>query len=704
MARICKYGFFAQTLLAFQAFAARMNSDSVFEALPLKTALSSRSNAICGGEELWKMMTQSTAIGSIQNIKWAEIEAKADEYISEQAWAKKRLTSELQHLQQRIEEKRKQESQTDMLPDQVSVLVTSGLSDFGGLNEAQRTMCGHPSVRPHAPRSAYRQARETFKNAAITVFNGMVRLDGDTFSKACAAMLPCTQSRCYCEELCQDFRDMAQDLSDTTARTRAGSSADELDMEYSRKAKQLQFHSDEEAKCKQDKQQIMNFGAQIDALKDDIKIKFSKVQDAEEALEQVMWDVTDVEDLLKDQEAQLGQMLQVLKQSGAEFKAAEEKVKNIKDKVVTFLRAVAAGEATLKEATQQLSQGKNANRLVTLLKATVSTIMLRMAFHFQVAVQAPVEAIGWNQYLSLDEYFHKDPSQTRSGRAMKEAVAAMEAHCVGTAMKAFSAVVKTVDLRPLCDFGRVDSIFSDINKAINERTANIREEIEIVVSWLNPYKGQQITKEQVKQYVLAGEPEGLREIINTYGKTKFFGYLTKWSLGSEFLELINKLGKAITDMDMAVQKTNQKLEGLLAGLKSAIKEKEDAAKQLEAAANTLKADKQRTLMAQDAVKKLEEQNVEMNNRLQHLQSQANEANKEWQSAKDKLVESHQQATSFLQALEGESLEVLEQRDAAVAEEVSRLERDLAEAENSKLEAVMGLQRLKYVPAVNDPTM
>merc|ERR1719419_1260142 len=135
-----------------------------------------------------------------------------------------------------------------------------------------------------------------------------------------------------------------------------------------------------------------------------------------------------------------------------------------------------------------------------------------------------------------------------------------------------------------------------------------------------------------------------------------------------------------------------------------VKEREEATKQLEAANNKVNANSAKARERQNAVNVLQAQSRKMNNLLEHLQRQADAARKEWQNAKAKLVESHQQATSFLQALEGESLEVLEQRDAAVAEEVSRLERSLAEAENSKLEAAMGLQRLKHVPTVNDPTM
>eukprot|EP00418_Pyrodinium_bahamense_P096880 CAMPEP_0179046164 /NCGR_PEP_ID=MMETSP0796-20121207/18548_1 /TAXON_ID=73915 /ORGANISM="Pyrodinium bahamense, Strain pbaha01" /LENGTH=762 /DNA_ID=CAMNT_0020742585 /DNA_START=74 /DNA_END=2359 /DNA_ORIENTATION=+ len=676
----------ALLLLAHDGLASRVDDLDLVdeeEPGPLKAALASGSETICGGEEIWRTLSVSSNAASIQNIKWSKITAVANDYISEQKSHMHRLEIELERLATRLEEKRKEEELATSTAEQARELIVSGLEPFGSLEVAQETHCGHPSIRPRAPRGAFYKSRETFREKATELFTGELLLDGDLFATTCKELLSCGDSeKCYCKQLCQQFRDIAQSLSDTTAGSRGPTTVDELVGKQKEVVNEMQYHKKEAELCKKDSETIAAFGESMKEMKADVKEKFAGVRVAEEALDDARWELEDLQDLIQEQQGKVEEALQALEQAKGEHEEVRRAFEEVLAEEETLKGKVNASENSIRLARQQLETVKASENIVMQLKSAVSSTMMKMHLYFEEAVQDPVRNIGITEDLDLSSYFVEDPMTLEAAGVLRDAVTSLHTYCENDAKEAFESVKENVDLSPLCDFDDVSSVCTDLAASITNRTAIVKEEIEAVKTWLDPYYGQpNITKETVQQFVEAGEPEGLRDIKGVYMDSEFWDYLKHWMVDGKFLKIIAALGDAIQSHDSAVLDLRKEMESLKIELGEAAQKRQEAKEKLEEAARRVENATAEKELMEKAVQDLQEQEVKMKDKISALEAEVAEAYRQWNASKEKLVQAHREAVSLLQAIQAaeDSVDDLAAQNKLDQQKVLAIEGALKEA-------------------------
>jgi len=684
--------FFLPLLLMPGALAGRRASILQTDPAPTIKSLASDTDVICGGSEIWRIITANPTVSGVQSINWEKIDATAQDYIRTQEALIKRLGNELDALARQIEEKKGEERVQDISPEQIRELITSATASFDGLESAQRTKCGVPSIRPRAPRGAFRKSTDEFRASAEGYFTGEVRLGSAPFLDVCGELLPCQEGEsCYCTSLCQNFRDVAQEVSDATAGASAGTSADELMRQEKEKLSAQTDAKQELSQCSHARETLLGFRAQFEELKSGVKTRFDALRAAEEALDDAQWELGELEDMLEKEEEAAAEALTALEAAGAQAVKAKDSFETLQQQEQALGQSVEASKASLQAGRQELEAAKNADRVVGELKNAVSVTLMKMNLFFDEAVLQPVRNIGITEDLDLSEYFIEDASQTAAAGVMRNAVESLHTFCAAEAKDAFNAVKDKVDLSPLCEFDEVGAIDSDLNSAVTARMAQVKEQIEALKAWLNPYKDQkEITEEMLNQFLEAGEPKGLREIVGVYGQTEFYAYLKDWKAGGKFLELIAKLKETVDSLDAALGKLKNDLEQLKEELQQTVDARKAAQEELERATKEeeLAADKRAELEAK--VKELQEQGAQMEKGIEDFEAQVAKAKEQYQAARDKLLAAHKEATSFVQFSEEQDedlLHVLRARAAqahtrflALQEETRRAERVYAEAE------------------------
>merc|ERR1719491_30162 len=132
------FSFLVLSLLLHGVLSARIRHASVLalgaqSKAPSMRSLVSGADLICGGPEIWKMLTPGSSITSVQNIRWHKIDTIANDYIKSQEAEIEKLEGELKSLAARIAEKKAQEQPQQMTTSQVDELIQSALKSFDGL-------------------------------------------------------------------------------------------------------------------------------------------------------------------------------------------------------------------------------------------------------------------------------------------------------------------------------------------------------------------------------------------------------------------------------------------------------------------------------------------------------------------------------------------------------------------------------------------
>jgi len=638
---------------------------------------------ICGGPAIWKMLTPGSSIKSVQNIPWKKIDAAAEDYIKTQEYEIEKLELELKNLATLIAERKAQEAPVLMTPTQNDELIVSALGSFDGLENAQRTKCGKPSIRPRAPRGAYRKSEEAFDSAAAAYFaGGNLRLDGAAFRDACEKLLPSGEDS-YCGPLCQSFKDMVQAVSDAAVGDVGGQGSDELVKQEAKKLEELERAKSEAEQCKKAREGLLGFGGQLQELNTAQKDRLTDLQNAEWDLDDALWDLDDLDAELEKEEEALTDAEEALATAGAELVDAQTALATVKEKEKSLQTRVSGMKEPLANLRHELEATKNADRVLIDLKSAVSATMMKMQLFFEFAVLEPIRFIGLDEDMLLSDYFPDDPSSIESASVLQGAVEALHDFCATDAIAAFNEVKDAVDLSPLCAFSAPDQIKSDLDKAVSATMSNIKDQIKWVQSWLDPFKGNgKMTAEEAARHVAAGEPKGLQEIVGVYKHTTFFQYLKEWRLGGPYLKLIDELKNVIDSLDKALQKLMKELEGLKSELVETAEARKAATEALDEATKAENVAAETKAIMEEKVKVLKDRSTKLNQKIEDLEGKVADAKKQYEKAKDKLVAAHQEGTSLLQSRKEDSLEALQAQGAKAWKRVALIERLLERAEES----------------------
>jgi len=336
----------------------------------------------------------------------------------------------------------------------------------------------------------------------------------------------------------------------------------------------------------------------------------------------------------------------------------------------------------------------------------VSVTMMKMQLFFREAAQEPVRNVGVTEDLDLNDYFPQEPSQLDAAHRLRKAVGDMHDLCEVDAKPAFKEAASTVDLSPLCGFGWPLYIGEDLDAAVANRTRIVRRKLESVKSWLDPFKGQAyLTPQKLHQFLVAGEPKGLREIMGVYKRTKFWKYLKGWKADGKFLKLIAKLKKTVTDLDESVTRMTSNLKALQEELARLIEKRGQAVAGLEEASRASDAAVSTKEEMGRKVHELQEVAEMMRRDIDALAAEVEQAKRKWNAAKQTLLAAHERATSFLEALPHERLELEEQfvaEGVAAQDRAEGLECQLAQARVWQHEAAETLKAARHRSSATVP--
>jgi len=644
---------------------------------------------ICGEPEIWRLMTSAATVTGVQNIKWEKIDTLAADYISKQEALVTQLEGQLESLAARIKEKRESEQPQVASVGEVQGLIESAAVEFGGVDEAQRTKCGKPGIRPRGPRRAYGKSEAAFRSAAEKYFTGGMRLDGDAFLGRCEDLLPPGDGEdSYCGPLCQSFKDIAQELSDASAGETAGQTSSDLEKEETEKLEALSKAQQELGQCKHARASIEGFKTQLEGLSKDIKDRFDDLRAAEMALEDASWDLEDLLDDLAAAETELDKAVKVFEGAEAGVEDAKSSLQALQGEESALAEKVKESVQSLEAMKQRLKAAKNADKVVNELKSAVSMTAMKMQLFFDKAVGEPVRDVGLGEYVVFEEYFVKDPSTIQSAGSMREAVTSLDSFCKGEAKSAFDAVKSQVDLSPLCAIGETDAINSELGAAVTTRMNVLVEQMKKVQSWLDPYKGQTgMTAEKAQAKVDAGEPKGLREIMAVYSRTDFWKYLKEWELNGTFLALLDKLKELVGSLDASVQKLNQDLESLKEQVKTTMAARDLAEGKLSDAtkAQGLAADKKAEM--EKTVADLKDQRAKQEADVSRFLAEFERAKKMYEDAKVKLLAAHKEGTSLLEFMAEEDTSTLLKAESVQAQQQMSLLQDALRDARSHSDAI-----------------
>merc|ERR1719499_2018609 len=449
----------------------------------------------------------------------------------------------------------------------------------------------------------------------------------------------------YCDELCAEMAQIAQGVSNNQGY---GSKSDvnRLKKELVKAEKQKQALFAQQTECEDATQKIKAFHAYMEQLLGVMRDKHKAFQEAE-------WNLADAEDALKSLTENL------LAQKAAVEKAKEGltdlglAASKANSELQTADAQMQVASGTLQKATDQwkallsdLEAVKAAEKFADEVKEKLSLLLMKMDAYVEECVREPVRNIGLSEETKVydGEFFTWDATTLPAKGDMKTALAAFHNYCETTAKGIFAVVKETVDLSPLCQLQPQEDTLQEIVTTIQDRKNSVVESITGVQSWLDPFKGTDVTKEtEVPNFVGEGEPLGLRRVMSTGLEEFYSGYLKKWKKNGEFLQLLASIAVLIDDF-------SQKLEKAAAALEEATRQAQEAQNQVElATAAFRKAVEAANLEKQEItnlVGDLEEQVKAAKLNLDDLEAKVAEAKKQWVISKETLVAKHAEVSSL----------------------------------------------------------
>jgi len=527
------------------------------------------------------------------------------------------------------------------------------------------------------------------------------RLNGTHFAEVCKETLPCKEEDddCWCEWLCQRFRQTAQDISDKSAGALGTTGSGDLIKRQQELMARMQHHMSEAEMCRADRETILKFSKQLAELKEDMDRKFRGVQEAEYALNAARWKVVALEELLKNESTALTWALEELESAEEAYGDAAAALKALQADEESLRQHLGNTSGSLRDARLELENIKSSERAATTIKSAVTTVIAQMRFHLESEVQDPIRKLGITEHFDPGEYnFPEDVASLDAADEVQKAVAGLYGHCAGEAQQAFADVAGEVDLGPLCTINGKDGAslsaedsMQGIIQAIMDRSQHIKKELLELQSWLDPFKEQNVTKEDVDEFIEKGEPDGLRELFGAYRNTKFYNYLEGWMIGGPLLKLVEKLGATVEGLERKIVQFEEELESIESEAADAKAKRTEAEEKLAEAVEHQKKLGRNHTKQEKVLEQLSADGDTLAAGLKDLEDLVREAKKKYKAAIDKLVESHAAATALLQTLRNSFSSFWEGQNRVDKDRVASLEAALLEAKKHHRDVELQLQ-------------
>merc|ERR1740116_309839 len=563
-------------------------------------------------------------------------------------------------LKKRIEEKKAKATSRPIEDAEIEDLVEKSVShdtSFGSSEAAQTTRCGKPGFKfqdKKMPRAAFENSKTVMSEVAEQFFNVGVESEVGRFTTVCEDYLGFQRTgdakkddmELYCDELCADLAQAAQQISNRVA---AGSMASvkKLEAEKAREERKKEDLFAKQQLCDDAINRIDSFHNYMVTLADDTTLKHKAIRTAE-------WVLADAQEMYDELAIKLLEQQKTMDKAKAgltDLGLAASEADNDLDVAIAQFSDVSGklqkADEQWKALLSDLADIKAAEKYSDEVKQRLSLLLMKMDGYMEECVREPVRNIGLSEETKVydGEFFTWDVTTLPAKGDMKAALAAFHNYCETTAKGIFAVVKETVDLSPLCQMQPQEDTLQEIVTTIQDRKNSVVESITGVQSWLDPFKGTDVTKEtEVPNFVGEGEPLGLRRVMSTGLEEFYSGYLIKWKKNGEFLQLLASIAVLIDDF-------SQKLEKAAAALEEATQQAQEAQNQVElATAAFRKAVEAANLEKQEItnlVGDLEEQVKAAKLNLEDLEAKVAEAKKQWGISKTTLVASHADAVSSL---------------------------------------------------------
>merc|ERR1712073_166497 len=161
-----------------------------------------------------------------------------------------------------------------------------------------------------------------------------------------------------------------------------------------------------------------------------------------------------------------------------------------------FIERIGAAKNLVNQLREELSNMKKASEAILEIKKYVSATAWKMGYFVDVAVREPVGEIGLVEETNVWDYFSKSVATEQCSADFKHQLTDFHEYCTGPAMVGFEKVKKYIDLTPLCKLDEESKIAAEEDTAVQTRIGLLTEDLKGVQSWLDPFKGTDMTHEK----------------------------------------------------------------------------------------------------------------------------------------------------------------------------------------------------------------
>jgi len=642
-------------LALFQASTARRARDPA----GMRALGSGDDVTICGDPDIWADITSPDSIYGVRGIEWSKIDGTMENYVDIHKDLVASSDQTINKLKKKIEEKNAKASSRPISEDEIQDLVEKSVAhstSFGSSEIAKVTACGKPGKKFNGKRPnprGFGKSKEIMMEVAEEFFTPDVESDVGRFTTVCEDYLGFQRTgdtkkddiESYCDELCADLAKNAQAVSD---RKGDGSKADvrKLQRELQKNEVQREELYSKQTQCEHATTSINSFRKYLEELAQDMSDKHEIFQDAEWALADATDIWNELTGKLLEQQATMEDAKKGLTDLGKAAQAASEALDTADAQKQSASGALKTAEEQWKTLTADLEGVRAAEKYADDVKKRLSLLLLKMDGYVEECVREPVRNIGLSEETKVYEgqFFTWDVETLPAKEDMDAALSAFHDYCENTAKGIFEKVKDTVDLSPLCELQPQDVTLNEIVTTIQDRKNSVVEAITSVQSWLDPFKGTDVTKETEKpDFVDHGEPLGLRRVMNMGLEEFYSGYLKKWKKHGEFLQLLASLTVAISDLDKKVASATDAMEKAAGEMKAAQDQLESAVATFKQAEDAATLEKQELV---DLVNTLEQQVSEAKQNLEDLEKKVQEAKKAWKISSETLLTQHAKASAF----------------------------------------------------------
>jgi len=632
--------------------------------------LVSESVTICGDDGIWNDISSPSSHNQIKGIKWQDIEDIMDDFISDHETLVSQVDVKIAELKKHIAKKKGEATSRTITAEEIKALVKQTVEDstaFGSTDAAVETACGKPGLTFNGQRPnpmgfdgsvlAIEAIAGKFFDERLAG-NDFVESEVSSFTQVCEDYLGFQRTgddkaddmASYCDELCSELGRTVQVVSNEKSPTRKVD-VKKLERELQRAESNRQEKVAKQKECEGAKESINKFRDVLKGLSGEMSAKHVLFQKAEWALADAKQALLSLTQDLEQQAALVEKANQGLTDLGQGEAVAKEEMQVTTAALADAKASLATASDDLNSLMEDMEAVRAAEKFADEVKQRLSLMLMSMDNFAEECVREPVRNIGLSEETKVyeGEFFVREVSQSPATGDVKKALTAFHTYCEGTAKNIFELVKDTVDLSPLCDLQDEEETMQEITKAVQQRKDAVVESIEKVQSWLDPFKGTDVTKTcEIPEYVDEGEPMGLRRVMSllpgSSSETFYSTYLKKWKKKGEFLELLAKIETAINGLNDKIEKQQNELNKRASETQAAEKGLEIAVAAFQKAAEQAQLEKEDLTAVLEELKKSVE-NAKQN--LEDLERRREEALQAWVEARDALLKMHAEATSSL---------------------------------------------------------